>query len=575
MNDQIAPAAVSVTEPGASADFIREAVVQDLRTGRFDRVRTRFPPEPNGYLHIGHAKAICIDFGIADDFQGQCNLRFDDTNPAKEEQEYVEAIKRDIRWLGFDWEDREYYASDYFDQLYEWAIQLIQSGRAYVDSLSPEEIKEYRGAFGLAGRDSPYRNRSIAENLELFERMRAGEFEEGAHVLRAKIDMKSGNMNMRDPVMYRILHASHHRTGDKWCIYPMYDWAHGQSDSIEGITHSLCDLAYEDHRPLYDWFLDQLGIYHPRQIEFARLNLSYTILSKRYLLQLVEGGYVRGWDDPRMPTLAGMRRRGYTPEAIRTFCDRIGVAKNESLVDIALLEHCLRENLNARARRVMAVLRPLRVVILNYPEGRVEELDAINNPEDPQMGTRTVPFSRVLYIEAEDFREDAPNKWFRLAPGREVRLKHAYYITCVDVVRDENSGEIVEVHCTYDPETRGGGSHDGRKVKGTLHWVSAAHALDAEVRLYGPLFNKPDPTDVPEGSTFMANLAPDSLQILTSCKVEPSLGGAAPGNTFQFLRMGYFCVDPDSTTDKLVFNRTVGLKDTWAKIEKGMEGGEQ
>jgi glutaminyl-tRNA synthetase len=477
----------------------------------------------------------------------------------------VEAIKQDIQWLGYDWGDREFYASDYFDQLYEWAIQLIKDGKAYVDSLSPEEIKEYRGAFGQPGRESPYRNRSVEENLDLFARMRAGEFEEGAHVLRANIDMASGNMNLRDPVMYRILHATHHRTGDKWCIYPMYDWAHGQSDSIEGVTHSLCDLAYEDHRPLYDWFLDQLGIHHPRQIEFARLNLSYTLLHKRHLLRLVAEGYVNGWDDPRMPTVAGMRRRGYTPEAIRDFLARVGVAKNESLVDIALLEHCLREDLNKRAPRVMAVLRPLRVVITNYPEGQVESFDAVNNPEDESAGTRQVPFSRVLYIEQEDFVEEPPKKWFRLAPGREVRLKHAYYITCQDVVKDQD-GQVVELACTYDPESRGGGTSDGRKVKGTLHWVSAAHGLDAEVRLYDYLFTKPDPGEVEEGQSFVTNVNRNSLQVLSSCKVEPSLASASVGSQYQFLRQGYFCLDPDTTPEKLVFNRTISLRDTWAKI---------
>jgi glutaminyl-tRNA synthetase len=554
-------------ETPTPSNFIRDAIEEDLRTGKFTYVRTRFPPEPNGYLHIGHAKAICIDFGMAEEFGGLCNLRFDDTNPVKEEAEYVEAIKRDIRWLGFDWGDREYYASQYFEQLYEWAEQLIKDGKAYVDSLSEEEIKEYRGAFGIPGKESPYRNRSVEENLDLFRRMRAGEFPDGAHVLRAKIDMASGNMNLRDPIMYRIRHVSHHRTGDKWCIYPLYDWAHGQSDSIEGITHSLCDLAYEDHRPLYDWFIEQLGIHHPRQIEFARLNLSYTVLSKRLLLQLVEGGHVSGWDDPRMPTLAGMRRRGYTPEAIRTFCDRIGVAKNESVVDISLLEHYVREDLNKRAQRVMAVLRPLRLVITNYPEGKVEEVEAVNNPEDPSMGTRMVPFSRVLYVERDDFREDPPKGWFRLSPGREVRLQHAYYVTCQEVVKDA-SGQVVELRCTYDPETRGGRSADGRKVKGTLHWVSAAHALDAEVRLYDYLFTKRDPTEVEEGKDFKDYLNPNSLEVLQGCKVEPSLRGAAPGSRYQFLRVGYFCVDPDSTDGHLVFNRTVGLRDTWAKLEQ-------
>jgi glutaminyl-tRNA synthetase len=553
-----------------STNFVREAVAEDLRTGRFDRVHTRFPPEPNGYLHIGHAKGINIQFDIAEHFDGLCNLRFDDTNPVKEEAEYVEAQKNDIRWLGYDWGDREYYASDYFDQLYEWAVQLIKDGKAYVDSLSPEEIKEYRGAFGVPGTESPYRNRSVEENLDLFERMRAGEFKEGEHVLRAKIDMQSGNMNLRDPVMYRILHAAHHRTGDKWCIYPMYDWAHGQSDSIEGITHSMCDLGYEEHRPLYDWFLEQLGIFHPRQIEYARLNLSYTILSKRYLLQLVEEGHVNGWDDPRMPTISGMRRRGYTPEAVRTFLERIGVAKNESLVDIALLEHVLREDLNKRTPRMMAVLRPLRVVITNYPEGQVEELEAVNNPEDESMGTRKLPFSRVLYVEQEDFREEPPRKWFRLAPGREVRLKHAYYIACEEVIKDEQ-GNVIELLCTYDPESRGGSTADGRKVRGTLHWVSAAHALDAEIRLYDHLFAKPDPSDVEEGGGFKDNLNPDSLKILTSCKVEPNLAETRPGDRYQFLRMGYFCTDIDSgfgPAEELIFNQTVTLRDTWAKIEK-------
>jgi glutaminyl-tRNA synthetase len=556
----------------ASTDFIREAVAEDLRTGRFDRVHTRFPPEPNGYLHIGHAKGISINFGVAEDFGGLYNLRFDDTNPVKEEAEYVEAQKEDIHWLGYDWGDREYYASDYYEQLYEWAVQLIKDGKAYVDSLSPEEIKEYRGAFGVPGQESPYRNRSVEENLDLFRRMRDGKFQEGEHVLRAKIDMQSGNMNLRDPVMYRILFATHHRTGDKWCIYPMYDWAHGQSDSIEGITHSMCDLGYEEHRPLYDWFIEQLDIFHPRQIEYARLNLSYTVLSKRYLLQLVEDGHVHGWDDPRMPTLAGMRRRGYTPEAIRTFLDRIGVAKKDSLVDIALLEHCLREDLNQRTPRVMAVLQPLRVVIENYPEGRVEEVEAINNPEDASMGTRQLPFSRVLYVERDDFREDPPRKWFRLAPGREVRLKHAYYITCADVVKDSETGEVVELRCTYDPESRGGSTPDGRKVRGTLHWVSAARALDATVRLYEHLFTEPDPMDADEGSGFLESLNPNSLEVLTGCKVEPSLSNSEPGNRYQFLRMGYFCTDADSVEGQLVFNRTVTLRDTWAKIEKAQQG---
>ena len=559
-----------MTESEASTDFIREAIAEDLASGRYDRVHTRFPPEPNGYLHIGHAKAFNIDFGIAEDFGGLYNLRFDDTNPVKEEVEYVESIKADIRWLGYDWEDREYYASDYFEQLYEWAIKLIKDGKAYVDSLSPEEIKEYRGGFGEPGKNSPYRDRSVEENLDLFERMRAGEFEEGEHVLRAKIDMSSGNMNMRDPVMYRILHATHHRTGDEWCIYPMYDYAHGQSDSIEGITHSLCDLFYEDHRPLYDWFLDQLEIYHPRQIEFGRFNLTYTVLSKRFLLRLVQEGHVDGWDDPRMPTLAGLRRKGYTPLAIRDFLDRTGIAKNDSIADYALLEHCLREDLNLRAPRVMAVLQPLRVVITNYPEDQVEEMEAINNPEDESAGTRAVPFSRVLYVGQDDFREDAPKKWFRLAPGREVRLKHGYYITCQDVIKDD-SGNVVELRCTYDPESRGGSTPDKRRVKGTLHWVSAAHALDAEVRLYDHLFNKRDPSDVQGGEDFEGSINPDSLERLSHCKVEPSLTGTQPGSQYQFLRLGYFCVDPDSTDELLVFNRTTTLRDTWARIERAQQ----
>ena len=519
-----------------------------------------------------------LAFAIAEQFGGKFNLRFDDTNPAAEEQEFVDAIIDDLHWLGVDWEDRLFFASDYFEQLYEWAEHLIEQGRAYVCDLTAQEVREYRGTAGgprpdgitPPGTDSPYRDRSVDENLNLFERMRAGEFEEGAHVLRAKIDMSSGNMNLRDPVMYRILHATHLRTGDKWCIYPMYDWAHGQSDSIEGITHSLCDLFYEEHRPLYDWFIEQLGIFAPRQIEFARLNLSYTMLSKRYLLQLVEGGHVSGWDDPRMPTIAGMRRRGYTPEAIRVFLRRIGVAKADSLVDIALLEHCLREDLNKRAPRVMAVLRPLRVVITNYPEGQVEEMEAVNNPEDEEAGRRYLPFSRVLYVEQDDFREDAPKKWFRLAPGREVRLKHAYYVTCEKVIKDED-GNAVELHCTYDPESRGGSTPDGRRVRGTLHWVSAAHAVDAEVRLYDHLFTKPDPRDVGEDEDFMDYLNANSLEVLGDCKVEPSLTSAAPGSRFQFLRLGYYCLDRDSTEERLVFNQTITLRDTWAKIEKDQE----
>uniref|UniRef100_A0A7C4PLK3 Glutamine--tRNA ligase n=1 Tax=Anaerolinea thermolimosa TaxID=229919 RepID=A0A7C4PLK3_9CHLR len=557
----------------SASNFIREAIEEDLRQGRFTYVRTRFPPEPNGYLHIGHAKAICIDFGLAEVFGGKCNLRFDDTNPVKEDVEYVEAIKEDIHWLGFDWEDREFYASDYFEQLYQFAIKLIKKGKAYVDDLSPEQIREYRGTLTEPGKESPYRNRSVEENLNLFERMRAGEFPDGARVLRAKIDMASGNMNLRDPVMYRIIHAAHHRTGDRWCIYPMYDFAHGQSDSIEGVTHSLCDLAYEDHRPLYDWFLDELEIFHPRQIEFARLNLSYTILSKRYLKQLVEQGYVRGWDDPRMPTLRGLRRRGYTPEAIRRFIDQIGVSKNESLVDISLLEHILRDDLNLRAPRVMGVLDPLKVVIANYPEGQVEEFEAINNPEDASAGTRRVPFSGVLYIERDDFREVPPPKYHRLSPGREVRLRYGYIIRCEEVVKDPQTGEVIEIRCTYDPETRGGYAPDGRKVKGTIHWVSALHAVDAEVRLYDRLFTVPEPGKPEEGKTYLDYLNPDSLKVLTGCKVEPSLLKALPGDRFQFERKGYFCVDPDSTPGHPVFNLTATLRDTWAKIEGELQGG--
>lgn len=558
--------------PGSQApmDFIRTIIAEDLKANKNGgRVHTRFPPEPNGYLHIGHAKSICLNFKIAEEFGGLCNLRFDDTNPTKEEAEYVESIKEDVRWLGFDWGDRLYYASDYFDQLYEYALQLIRDGKAYVCDLSPEEIRAYRGTLTEPGKDSPYRNRSVEENLHLFERMRAGEFEDGACVLRAKIDMASPNLNMRDPVLYRMLHAPHQRTGNKWCIYPTYDFAHGQSDSIEGITHSLCTLEFEDHRPLYDWFISQLRIFAPRQIEFARLNLSFTVMSKRKLLALVQGGHVTGWDDPRMPTLSGMRRRGYTPEAIRTFCERIGVAKKESTVDIGLLEHCLREDLNRRALRRMAVLHPLRVVIDNYPEDQVEYLDAENNPEDPAMGSRNIPFSRVLYIEREDFREDPPKKYFRLAPGREVRLKHAYYITCERVVKDEKTGDVAELHCTYDPETRGGWSRDGRRVKGTLHWVSAAHAGEAQVRLYDHLFVVPNPGDPKNGADFISLLNPKSLEIVSSCKIEPSLMSATPGTHFQFLRLGYFCMDAiDSTPERLVFNRSVTLRDTWAKIEK-------
>ncbi|MBM3131682.1 MAG: glutamine--tRNA ligase/YqeY domain fusion protein [Chloroflexi bacterium] len=559
---------MATSEPTGPTDFIRAIINEDLKSGKnAGRVHTRFPPEPNGYLHIGHAKSICLNFGIAAQYGGKCNLRFDDTNPTKEEQEYVDAIMADVRWLGFDWEDRLYYASDYFDQMYGFAEQLIKAGKAYVDDLNADEIREYRGTLTEPGRESPYRNRSAEENLGLFRRMRAGEFPDGARVLRAKIDMASPNLNLRDPVMYRILHASHHRTGDKWCIYPMYDWAHGIEDSIERITHSICTLEFEDHRPLYDWFLNELGVHHPQQIEFARLNLSYTIMSKRKLLKLVEEGHVDGWDDPRMPTISGLKRRGYTPEAIRAFAERIGVAKTDSTIDMALLEHCIREDLNKRAPRVMAVVRPLRVVIDNYPEGQTEELDAVNNPEDPSMGTRKVPFSRVLYIEKDDFREDPPKQFFRLAPGREVRLRYAYFIKCTGVVKDEK-GEVIELHCTYDPATRGGDAPDGRKVKSTMHWVSAPHAIDAEVRLYDHLLTVTEPGDE-EGRDFMSYVNPNSLEVLTGCKIEPSLAKAEPGTGYQFERLGYFCADSKhSTADHLVFNRTVGLRDTWAKIEK-------
>jgi glutaminyl-tRNA synthetase len=555
--------------PEPTNNFIRGLIEEDLRTGRFGgRVVTRFPPEPNGYLHIGHAKSICINFGLAAQYGGRYHLRYDDTNPTKESVEYVESMKADIRWLGFDWGPHEYYASDYFEQLYDWAVQLIQAGKAYVDDLSAEEIRQYRGTFTEPGRESPYRNRSVEENLDLFRRMRAGEFEEGTRVLRAKIDMASPNLNLRDPTMYRIRRATHHRTGDRWCIYPMYDWAHGQSDSIEQITHSICTLEYEDHRPLYDWCLDQLGIYHPQQIEFARLNPSHTVTSKRKLLELVESRHVSDWDDPRMPTLAGLRRRGYTPEAIRDFCERTGVSKRDALVDVALLEHCLREDLNRRAPRAMAVLRPLRLVIDNYPEGQVEEMEAVNNPEDPAMGTRKVPFSRVLYIERDDFREDAPKKYFRLSPGAEVRLRYAYLVRCVDWKKDKDTGEVVEVHCTYDPATRGGNAPDNRRVRGTIHWVSAAHAVEAEVRLYDHLFTNAVPGGNEDGD-WKADLNPNSLERLTGCRLEPSLADAAPGSRYQFERNGYFCVDSvDSTPGRPVWNRTVTLRDTWAKIEQ-------
>lgn len=551
-----------------SSNFIQTIINEDLKTGKYNgRVHTRFPPEPNGYLHIGHAKSICLNFGLALEYGGLCNLRFDDTNPSKEDVEYVESIKEDVRWLGFDWGDRMYYASDYFDQLYEYAVQLIKTGLAYVCDLSADEIREYRGTLTQPGKESPYRNRSVEENLDLFERMKAGEFPEGSRVLRAKIDMASPNLNLRDPVLYRIQRTSHHRTGDKWCIYPMYDYAHPISDAIEGITHSICTCEFEDHRPLYDWVLAALNFNpRPQQIEFARLNLSYTVMSKRKLRELVEQGYVNGWDDPRMPTISGLRRRGYTPESIRNFCERIGVAKANSMVDIAMLEHCIREDLNFKAPRVMTVLRPLKVVIDNYPEDQVEWLDAEYNSENPELGSRRVPFSRVVYIEREDFMEDPPKKFFRLAPGREVRLKHAYIIKCERVVKDEKTGEIIELHCTYDPATRSGMSGDVRKVKGTLHWVSASHAVPVEVRLYDRLFLKENPE---EDADFKANINPRSLEKLTSCWAEPSLAEAVPGNRYQFLRQGYFCVDPDSAGGKLVFNRIVPLKDSWAKIQKG------
>jgi len=554
----------------APSHFIRNIVAEDLKHGKNQgRVHTRFPPEPNGYLHIGHAKSICLNFGLAAEFGGLCNLRFDDTNPSKEDVEYVDSIKEDVRWLSFDWDDREFYASDYFEQLYQFAIQLIKAGKAFVCDLNADQMREYRGTLTEPGKNSPYRDRSVEENLDLLQRMRAGEFADGSRTLRTKIDMASPNINMRDPVMYRVLRATHHRTGDTWCIYPTYDFAHGQSDSIEGITHSICTLEFEDHRPLYDWFLDQLGIHHPQQIEFARLNLTHTVLSKRKLLQLVQQGHVAGWDDPRMPTLAGFRRRGYTPEAIRNFCERIGVAKRNSVVDIAMLEHSLREDLNKRAPRVMAVLRPLKVVLENYPEGQVEELEAVNNPEDPSKGTRQVPFSREIYIEQDDFREEPPKGFFRLSPGKEVRLRYAYIIKCTEVVKDPITGEIKELRCLYDPETKSGSSQSKRKVKATIHWVSAAQALPAEVRLYDHLFTKEDPDDVPDGSDWLANINSKSLERLTECRVEPFLAEAKPGERFQFERLGYFCVDSeDSSAAELVFNRSVTLRDTWAKIQR-------
>jgi glutaminyl-tRNA synthetase len=561
---------MSNEKESASLDFIRQIVSDDLKSNKNNgRVVTRFPPEPNGYLHIGHAKSICLNFGIAQDFSGRCHLRFDDTNPCKEETEYVESIMEDVRWLGFDWGNHLYYASDYFDQLYQWAIKLIKKGKAYVDDSPSDEIRQKRGTLTSPGVESAFRNRSIEENLDLFERMRKGEFDEGSRVLRAKIDMSSPNMNLRDPVLYRILKASHHRTGDVWCIYPMYDFAHGQSDSIEEITHSICTLEFENHRPLYDWFLDALEIYHPRQIEFARLNLTYTVLSKRKLLELVQTRIVSGWNDPRMPTISGYRRRGYTPDAIRNFCKRIGVAKFDGYVEIHQLEDCIREDLNKRAQRAMAATRPLKLIIDNYPENQEELLDAINNPEDPSMGSRKVPFSKELYIEQDDFRETPPPKYFRLFPGQEVRLRYGYYVTCTGFKKNEPTGEITEVHCTYDPATRGGDSPDGRKVKATIHWVSAKHAIDAEIRLYDHLFAKEKPDDVPDGVDYKTNLNLNSLITLIGCKLEPMLASAKPGDRFQFERQGYFCVDSvDSKPEKLVFNRTVSLKDTWSKIEK-------
>jgi glutaminyl-tRNA synthetase len=553
---------------GSASNFIRDIISEDLKAKKFGDavVQTRFPPEPNGYLHIGHAKAICLDFGLADEFGGKTNLRFDDTNPEKEEQEYVDAIMKDVRWLGFEW-DGLYYASDYFDQLYEWAVKLIKDGKAYVDDLTADEIRKYRGTLTEPGKDSPYRNRSVEENLDLFERMRKGEFPDGMRVLRAKIDMSSPNLNMRDPVMYRILHAEHHRTGNKWCIYPMYDYAHGQSDSMERVTHSMCSLEFADHQPIYRWFIEQLGIFPSQQIEFDRLSLTYTMMSKRKLLKLVQDKHVSGWDDPRMPTLSGMRRKGFTPESIRNFVSAVGVSRTNGIVELAMLEHFVREDLNKRAPRVMAVLNPLKVVIDNYPEGQVEEVDAVNNPEDESAGSRKVPFSKVLYIEQDDFREVPPPKYFRLTPGREVRLRYGYFITAKSVVKND-AGEVVEVHCTYDPATRGGNAPDGRKVKSTIHWVSAAHAVDGEARLYDKLFTKEDPDQVEEGQDFTANLNPQSLEVVSQAKVEPSLASASAGSRFQFERLGYFCVDVDSKPGRLVFNRTVALKDTWAKIEK-------
>ena len=550
-------------------DFVRDIVQQDIASNKYERrVQTRFPPEPNGYLHIGHAKAICLNFGIANEFSGLCNLRLDDTNPATEGIEYAKSIQDDVRWLGFDWQDRLYYASDYFPQLYAWAVELIKSGRAFVCDLNGDEIRAHRGTLTEPGTNSPYRNRSVEKNLDLFERMKAAEFPDGSRTLRAKIDMEHPNLNLRDPVMYRILHVTHHRTGDAWCIYPTYDFTHGQSDSIERITYSICTLEFENHRPLYNWYIRELGIYAPQQIEFSRLNLTYTVMSKRKLLQLVKEDHVSGWNDPRMPTICGLRRRGYTPASIRAFCQKIGVTKYDGMTDIAVLEGSLREELNRSAPRAMAVLRPLRVVIQNYPSDQVEQLDAINNPEDPAAGKRQIPFSRVIYIEQDDFREDPPKKYFRLAPGREVRLRYGYFITCTDLVRDEQTGDVVEIHCTYDPETKGGSAPDGRKVKGTIHWVSAAHAVGAEVRLYDHLFTQENPSAVEQGQTWTDHLNLKSLEILTGCKLEPSLQNAVQGNRFQFERLGYFCLDPDTTSSQLVFNRTVTLRDSWAKIQR-------
>jgi len=558
-----------MTQAETSVDFVRGIIADDNRSGKFGgRVVTRFPPEPNGYLHIGHAKSICLNFGLAADFDGVCHLRFDDTNPSREEMEFVESIQEDVRWLGYDWGDNLFYASDYFGQLYEYATKLIENGKAYVCDLTGDEVREYRGNLTERGKESPYRNRTVEENLNLFKSMRAGFFEEGSHTLRAKIDMAAPNLNLRDPVLYRILKQTHHRTGDEWPIYPMYDFAHGQSDSIENVTHSVCTLEFEDHRPLYDWFLNELDIYRSQQIEFARLNITHTVLSKRRLIELINGGYVNGWDDPRMPTISGLRRRGYTPEALRNFCDRIGVARRDNTVEIALLEHTLRDDLNKRSPRVMGVLDPLKVVIENYPEGKVEDIISTNNPEDLTMGERNVPFTRVVYIEKDDFREVPPPKFYRLSPGREVRLKDAYYITCNSVVKDETTGEVIELRCTYDPNTFGGTSADGRKVRGTAHWVSEEYAVDAEVRVYDHLFTTLDPDDVPEGSDWKDNINPDSMVVMESAKLEQGLNQAKPGERFQFLRLGYFCVDKDSTPEAPIFNRTVALRDTWARMDQ-------